>query len=288
VASEAEALGWLQRLLDDDPERGWRAFIDAHTSTLLALIERAGIVDRDEAMEIYVRICERLAANGYAALRRFDPAVGSLSGWLAIVVRRAIADWVRTRVGRRRLFAAVRDLDRFHQRVFELFYWEGRRPSEAASLLSIEQREAVPLGRVFAALERIDGVLTARHRAELVSLGVRTQAPVPLGGDDEAPGLDVPANVLDPETLLDTQQRDEALARVLASLPPEDAVIVSLKFVEGLSRAQIQQFLRLPQLTEHRVRTIVATLRERLRETEAPSRWSAVANTSASEETGDA
>lgn len=36
-------------LLAADPRQAWRAFIDRHTPTLLALIERAGIVDRDEA-----------------------------------------------------------------------------------------------------------------------------------------------------------------------------------------------------------------------------------------------
>jgi hypothetical protein len=54
----------------------------------------------------------------------------------------------------------------------------------------------------------------------------------------------------------------------MATLPAEDAVIVSLKFVEGLTRPQIQRFLRLPELTEHRVRTIVATLRTRLMDAE--------------------
>jgi len=258
----------LQQLLAEDPEQGWRAFIDAYTPALLALIERAGIVDRDEAMEVYVRACERLAANHYAALRRRDPSLGSLTGWLAVVVRRAAVDWVRSRAGRRRIFAAVRELDQFHRRLFELFYWDGRRPTEAAELLSVEMKQDVTLNRIFDALERIDTALSTRQRSELVSLVARSRAAVPLEGDDEAPAVDPPADDPDPEARLRALEREEHLTRALASLPAEDAVIVSLKFVEGLTRVQIQRFLHLPELTEHRVRTIVATLRARLVETE--------------------
>lgn len=254
----------LRRLLAENPESGWRAFIDAYTPALLALIERAGIVDRDEAMEVYVRACERLAENHCAALRRRDPSVGSLTGWLAVIVRRAAVDWVRSRIGRRRIFASVRELDRFHQRLFELFYWQGRRPTEVAELLQMEMTHDVTLNRVFDALERIDQTLSARQRSELVSLAARSRAAVPLEGDEDEPAVDPPAETLDPEAHLRAQEREQQLARALATLPAEDAVIVSLKFVEGLTRAQIQRFLRLPELTEHRVRTIVATLRERL------------------------
>jgi DNA-directed RNA polymerase specialized sigma24 family protein len=258
----------LRQWLAEEPERGWRAFIDGYTPTLLALIERAGIVDRDETMEVYVQACERLAAHDYAALRRRDHSMGSLRGWLAVIVKRAAVDWVRSRAGRRRIFAAIRDLDRFDQRLFQLFYWDGRRPTEAAELLGVEMKQQVTLDQVFRALERIDGALSARHRSELLSMVARSRGAVSLEGDDEEGALDPPAPGLDPEAELHARERNEQLARALAALPAEDAVIVSLKFVEGLTRPQIQRFLRLPELTEHRVRTIVATLRARLVEVE--------------------
>jgi RNA polymerase sigma factor (sigma-70 family) len=254
----------LQKLLADDSLQGWREFIDAETPTMLALIERVGIVDRDEAMEVYVRVCERLAANDYAALRQRDPSLGSRRGWLAVVVKRAAIDWVRSRAGRRRIFGSVRELDEFHQRLFELFYWEGRRPAEAAELLRMETKEDVGMAAVFAALERIDRVLTTRQRSDLLSTVARHRPALPLAGDDAEASVDPPTEDLDPESLLGAREREDRLARALASLPAEDAVIVSLKFVEGLTRTQIQRFLRLQELSEHRLRTIVATLRERL------------------------
>ena len=72
VASGPISEDRLRLLLAEDPARGWQAFIDTYTPALLGMIERAGIGDRDEAMEIYVRACERLAANDCAALRRRD------------------------------------------------------------------------------------------------------------------------------------------------------------------------------------------------------------------------
>jgi RNA polymerase sigma factor (sigma-70 family) len=269
-ASGGEPVGEeeLRLLLAENPEKGWRTFIDAYTPVLLALIERAGIVDRDEAMEVYVRACERLAANHCAALRRRDPSLGSLTGWLVVIIRRAAVDWVRSRAGRKRMFASIRELDRFHQRLFELFYWEGRRPTEAAALLHVEMKEEITLDRVFQALERIDDVLSLRQRSELLSMAARSRPAVPLEGTDDEPVVDPPATTLDPEAALRARERDEQLTQALATLPSEDAVIVSLKFVEGLTRTEIQRFLRLPELTEHRVRTIVATLRERLSDVE--------------------
>ena len=106
----------LDALLAADSERAWRVFVDRYTPTLLALIERAGIVDRDEAMDLYVLVCERLSEDDCGRLRRRDASRGSLEGWLAVVVRNVAVDWVRSRAGRRRLFGAVKRLTLFDQR----------------------------------------------------------------------------------------------------------------------------------------------------------------------------
>jgi DNA-directed RNA polymerase specialized sigma24 family protein len=251
----------LHVLFAQDPARAWLVFLDRHTPELLALIERAGIVDRDEAMDIYVRTCERLADNQCAALRRRDPAKGSLSGWLAVVVRRTLVDWVRSRAGRRRLFSVIRDLDAFHQRLFALYYWDGRRPSEAAEILSVETKAEVSLSAVLEALETIDGVLTTRHRADLLSMAARSRA---ASLDDEEVIVEPAADTLDPEASFRVREMDAQLTRAMARLPSEDAAIIGLKYGEGLTRPQIQGLLRLPELTEYRVRSILAALRSAL------------------------
>lgn len=253
----------FRTLLAADPSRAWRAFLEQHTPTLLALIERAGIVDRDEAMEIYILACERLSENNCERLRRRDPAKGSIQAWLSVVVRHVVVDWVRSRSGRRRLFGVIRELDEFDQRVFELYYWEDRMPAEIAEIIGSRSGTRVGLHGVFAALSRIEGVLTNRQRADLLALSVRSRAPVSL--DDEAGDVpEIADEAADPEASVAAGQSHEALARALGALPAEDAAIVRLRFVQGLSLKDIERALHLKQLTEERLAGILEALRAAL------------------------
>ncbi|MGH7857430.1 MAG: RNA polymerase sigma factor, partial [Candidatus Binatia bacterium] len=167
----------LRTLLIGDPERGWNAFVEQHSPTLLALIGRCGVSDRDAAAELYVRVCERLAADDCRRLRRFDPARGPLAAWLTAVVRNAVVDSLRAERGRRRHFASVERLDGFAQRVFELYYWEQSPVSAIAAQLASERPdEPVDLSRVLDALARVDQALSDRQRSELLSQLARQRA----------------------------------------------------------------------------------------------------------------
>jgi DNA-directed RNA polymerase specialized sigma24 family protein len=178
----------LRALLIEDPERGWRAFVDQHTPTLLGLIARAGIEDRDDRADIYLRVCERLAEDDCARLRRRDPGRGALAAWLTTVVRNTVVDWVRTRAGRRRLFRGIRRLGSFDQRVFELYYWEHRRPVEIVEVLRMREATPVALSEVLAALSRIQQTMSDRHRGELLALVARSRPAVSF--DDAELGLE--------------------------------------------------------------------------------------------------
>ena len=254
----------LRELLIGQPEEGWRAFIDQYTPTLVALIERAGVRERDAVTDVYVRVCERLAAEECRRLRGFDPAKGALAAWLAIVVRHAVVDWLRSRSGRRRLFGAVRRLPAFDQRVFELYYWEQRSVSEVAGLLEQEtppRREIAPL-RVLEALARIERVLSERHRSELLSQLARARDPRSL--DELDSSREPAATDDDPERAATRRQLDARLASVIASLSREDAAILRLTFVQGWSRSVVRRALHLRELSQERIESILAALRERL------------------------
>jgi DNA-directed RNA polymerase specialized sigma24 family protein len=253
----------LQALLDADPAGGWRVFIDEYTPVLLALIERAGLRDRDEAMDVYVRVCERLSEHGCARLRRRDVSRGALESWLAVLVRNVVVDWVRSRAGRRRLFGAVRRLDPFDQRVFELYYWQDRTPSEIAGVLG--DAGAAGLIRVLDALERIGSVLSERHRSELISMTLRARSMASLESSMEE-GMDVRDDRPDPELAVRGRETAALLASALAHLPSEDAAILRLKYVQGLTHRQIERALRLGRLTDERVAALTRTLRARLAE----------------------
>lgn len=242
----------------------WRAFVDRYTPTLLALIERAGITDHDEAMELYISTCERLSADDCARLRRRDPAQGSMGVWLATVVRHVIVDWVRARAGRRRLFGAIEALAPREQATFELYYWHDHSPSEICEMLSTREGRAVSLAEVFDALDTIDAALSDRHRRELLAMAVRSRAPASLEAHLEEGNLEPPAAGADPETALRAREVTATLNAALAALPPEDAAIVRLKYVQGLTHHDIERALHLDRLTDARVKGIMAKLRARL------------------------
>ena len=254
----------LLALLRESPEQGWQAFVQEYTPTLLALIERAGITNHDEAMDVYVRTCERLAERGCERLLRRDGTRGSLAAWLAVVVRNVTVDWVRTRAGRRRLFECIKRLDRRDQEVFELYYWQERSPSAIADALATGRGEPVSLTDVFDALERIERALSERQRAELVSWTMRARPMARFDAQTDDAPLDVASAEPDPERGLRVRRFDAALAAALARLPREDAAIVRLKFVQGLSNAEIERALRIERLTTARIEAIVASLRDAL------------------------
>jgi RNA polymerase sigma factor (sigma-70 family) len=257
----------LRELLTRDPAAGWRAFVDQYTPTLLSLIERAGISDHDEAMELYTGACERLSADDCARLRRHDPAKGPLAAWLSAVMRNVVVDWVRSRRGRRRLFRVIRLLPELEQQVFDLFFWRDRTPTQVCEILTTRLGRTVSLARVMDALDAIERTLTERHRRELLALAARSRPPSSLDAQPE-PGVREPAGRHgDPERTPNILEIGRAFDRALASLPPEDAAIVRLKYVQGLSHRDIQHALHLERLTDDRVKNIVARLRNLMSQT---------------------
>ena len=248
-----------------DAAEGWRAFIERYTDTLLALIERAGIQERDEAMDVYTRVCDHLAEDGCARLRRHDPSKGALGAWLSVVVRNVAIDRVRSRTGRRRLFKAVRALAPFDHRVFALHFWDGRRPAEVAEVLRMETQGEVGLADVLEALERIHAVLERRQRAELLSLASGLRSPMSLHDEEGRLAVDPVSTSATPEQSALAAELNAAFAAALAALPAEDAAIVRLRFVQGCSLAKIRRALHLASLGEERMAAILARIRAALR-----------------------
>ena len=252
----------LRTLIRSDPRRAWRTFIDQYTPMMLGLIRRAGVDDRDEMMDVYVLVCERLSERGFQRLRTQDAARGSIGGWLAVIIRHAAVDWIRSKKGRRRLFQAVKDLAPFDQRVFELFYWDERAPAEIAELLSIETKRRAVVGDVLEALARIDARLTDRHRSELISLAIRSKEPLAI---DDSSAASLPASGLDPEGVARSREIHEHFEAALRLLPAEDAAIVRMKFVEGLATSDVE-FALGTKIPMRRIDEIIARLRAVLRE----------------------
>jgi DNA-directed RNA polymerase specialized sigma24 family protein len=261
----------LRELFATDVHGAWRSFVDDYTPTIVALIERAGVRDRDEAMEVYTLVCERLADDDCARLRRWDPSKGRLGAWLAVVVRRVMVDWVRSRAGRPRLFGAIQQLDPIAQQVFQLYYWANHTPSAIAEQLTVTLGRPVKLLDVLAALDAIHDVMNARQFGELLSMTARSKPAVSLETELEAGRLDPPHPEVPIDTRVEASQREAALSSALANLPAEDAAIVRLHYLHGLGLDDVKRALHLNDLSRARIAAIVESIKIRLLHLEGQS-----------------
>ena len=252
----------LRELLARDAAEGWHVFITQYTPDLLAFIQQAGVIREDDAMDVYVRVCEHLADDDGARLRRHDPGKGALGAWLRTVVQNVVVDWLRSERGRRRLFQSIKRLDQFDQRVFELRYWQWRQAAEIAELLAAELQRPVTMSDVFDAFERIDAALSSRQRAELLSTLGRRRAASSV--EDEVVARTLSSHAPSVEYEMAANEDARALGAALRGLPAEDSLIALLLFVDGLSRAQVERALHITPITRRRTRGILARLRELL------------------------
>ncbi|MEW6322842.1 MAG: hypothetical protein AB1635_17365 [Acidobacteriota bacterium] len=253
--------GDLRRLLLEDPDAGWRVFIDQFTPRLISAIEQAGLRERDEIMDLYVLTCEHLAADDCARLRRHDPSKGALGAWLGTVVRRLLVDWVRSEKGRKRLFGSIRALSTVDRRVFEAYYWRRQTPAEMADRVRDDEGRPIGLAEVFGSLERVERALTPRQRSELLLMAGRTARVERLESEAGELAVDPVAAGDDPEAALDAAERRALLDRALGALSAEDRVIVAMRYEDGLTLSEIRRALHLEQLTGARVQAILERLR---------------------------
>lgn len=235
-------------------------FIECYTPHLLSMIQQAGVFREDEAMDVYVRVCEHLAADDCARLRKHDPAKGELGAWLRVLVRRVIVDWVRSRKGRRRLFQGIKQLSARDQRVFELRYWQHRRAAEIVEVLT-SQGDQASLADVFDSFERIEHALSSRQRSELLASIGREQ---PAASLDEPLLRSMSSSEADGETQLDRDQTARVINEALSDMPLEDALIVLFLHVDGASRRDVERALHISSISFDRTRRILDRLRNAL------------------------
>jgi DNA-directed RNA polymerase specialized sigma24 family protein len=127
----------------------------------------------------------------------------------------------------------------------------------------MERRGPVDLTDVLAALQRIQTVMSDRNRSQLLALLARSRPAASLDAAD-SPVRALADGESDPERALGLRELDELFASALAALPPEDAAIVRLTFVQGWSREEVRRALHLDRLTAERMTGILDALRQRL------------------------
>jgi RNA polymerase sigma factor (sigma-70 family) len=174
-------------------DAAWDELIAKHTRLLLAVARSFG-GGRDEAMERYAYILEKLYESDFRRLRTFDPESGaSFSTWLTVTTRRLCLDHYRNRYGRQRptLNDKVDPLRALRRRIMDSV-------SSDVDADSLSDSAIIP-GDTKAVIDERDSAL----RAELVRLAPRDRLLLALRFEDDLSasrisqilGLPTPFNV---------------------------------------------------------------------------------------------
>jgi len=197
----------LDMLFSTDPpsDEAWAAFAREYT-TLLLHVARSTSRGRDEAMDAYTYLLERLSEDGCRRLRTYqiDPR-SKFTTWLVVVARRICIDHHRSKYGR-------------------------MRNDESAS-----ERERLNVRR------RLEDLAPGPEFADLIA-------------DETAK---------DAVKAMEKAELSHELQMIRESLAPADRLLLTLRFDDGLSAAEIAMILRYPSQFHvyRRINTLLAEMK---------------------------
>jgi RNA polymerase sigma factor (sigma-70 family) len=224
----------------------WPQFLEHYSRFILTCIRRY-TADDDERMDIYVHVCERLAADDCRRLRQFRghgrQGKCKFTTWLAAVVYNLARDWIRTSRGRRRLFRSVRELSRTDRLVFRYYFWEGYSRDQIAMLLRSRGRRSCDVADVGQRLASIERKLSRDHRWRLVTSLLRSAGPLSLDQPHAVVGDGPPLEIPDVQeggvARLHRAEARAVLRGLLDGLPAEERAAVKLRFERGLTAREV-------------------------------------------------
>lgn len=228
----------------------WPQFLERYSGFILTCIRRY-TADDDERMDIYVHVCERLAADDCRRLRQFRGygrnGECKFTTWLAAVVYNLAREWIRTSRGRRRLFRSVRELGRTDRLVFRYYFWEGYSRDQIAMVLRSRGRRSCDVADVGQRLASIERKLSRDHRWRLVTALLRSAGPMsidqPHAVVGDGPPLEIPDVAEGGVARLHRAEARTVLRRLLDELPAQERAAVKLRFERGLTAKEVAAVL---------------------------------------------
>ena len=255
----------LAQLNSRDPEEAWSVFLAAHSATILRIVRHLE-QDSDSVPDCFQFVCEALCANSFHRLKKFRPGGPALfSTWLRAVVRNLCLDWRRKQFGRHRFFKSIARLSGFDQEVFRHLY--ERRVSLEEALEAV--RSIFPnttRAEVAESIPRIEKVLTGRQR-QMLEARVMQQGSQTSNFDLPAASVAaIPDPSPNPEGLAELAQQALALKRALGRLPPQDRLLIRLRFDQELTLDQVAKLLDMgnAQRAERQIKAVLSRLRKEL------------------------
>ena len=202
---------------------------------IAAQVSRRHGLTGDDADEFRSWATVRLADSNCAVLRKFR-GESTLTTYLVVVINNLFRDYRIQLWGKWRPSAAARRLGTIAVALEALLYRDGRSLTEAAA----ELRSRGMQGHSERRLAEIAALLPERVARRPVDL--------PPGGIARVPTGDTPERALERGEAEARRERTiAALGDCLDALPPEDALLVRLRFLEGFTVAVVARTLGLDQ-----------------------------------------
>lgn len=226
----------LQGLASLDPGPAWVEFLDRYSKVIVSAANQFEY-RQDRIDECFLFVCEQLSDNGFRRLLKFNvQGKARFRTWLGAVVFNLCVDWHRREFGRATLTPAIAALPAFDQSVYRLVVEQGMAKEAAYQTLKADFPD---LNRkmVADAVGRVVSLLTPRQRWRIGLQGrgrrdggAARPAVAPERVPDPGPG---------PESVAQRQEELDDLKGALSRLPPDQRLLLHLRFQEGLSLKRI-------------------------------------------------
>ena len=252
-------------LASADPHDAWQQFLTEYSGLIYQVIQHF-YPDADNAADCFQFACEQLIKDRAKKLRKFrETGAATFSTWLRAVVRNLCIDWNRKQFGRPRPFRSVTRLSSFDQQVFHLVYEQNTPAEESLAILASGFPNVTP-NHLDESKERINKVLTPNQRWALARRVARNSNGHGPTQEVDALDHDYPDPAPNPESNAVQNERKRSLDRALATLSPQERLMIRLRFEQDLTLDQVAKLLGLTnaQHTDRRIKQILEHLRRKM------------------------
>jgi len=264
---------WID-LYRNNPIKAWDTFLQRYNRLIMAVIGEF-LEEHDRAMDLYTYSLENMKKNGCKRLvSYFDkPRRYSFESWIAIVVRHCCLDQFRKEKGQKRLLKCIKTMPPIDQWIFRYVYWYGYAPDITHELLTTNHGFEISFDEFGDHLNRIRDTLKQSTRWNIergwqANIHSQTLDADKTGSADDLFSMFSEQNPQSSEEKLIHNESQKIFNKVLLSLPPEDQLIIHLRFTRGLTLEEIARLLRIKNIwrINRKLTKAITVLRKKLRD----------------------
>lgn len=217
---------WRARLEAGDNEGAWTLFLARYHRLIGATIGRC-TADAEDALDAFAHVCDRLAYDDLARLRKFHESPehrAKFSTWLVVVVRNLAIDWRRSCEGRPRHLPPA-GLTPLRKRIYELVLVGRTSHVEAYEIVRAEGNEELSYPEFVREIASTFRAVDSRRWTNLALL--------------HGSATDMASEAEQASDHVERAEERDRLAKALATLTEQEREAIRLFVVEERSAAEV-------------------------------------------------